>query len=196
MFGGNGQSVFGDNTYLNRARSAEDELEGFLVKTKKLNAELEDVKKYKIILGSLVSSSVTNLSATRGLLREVLVELEHSDHDNPILKKECRDAIYESIYDQVNASLKSAKIDDIEKDIRSGKYKMEAFGVTETSTLSGPEMSMIKENKALRAKAKHPVGHVSDRDKMVDIVNRLSAEIKKSEPSTSVLKSIISEAKV
>ena len=143
MFGGNGQSVFGDNGYLNRAREAELQLNVSYKTIRNLKEELKDVKDFKASLSQMVVYLIPTLSGTRSVLREALVELKNSDSDNPLLKKSDRDLIFSDSFDGTFKEIKDLSIPKLESIFNSGKFKHDAFGVKDESAMSGPDDSYL-----------------------------------------------------
>lgn len=65
-------------------------------------------------------------------------------------------------------------------------WRDESFGA-EGSSYAGPEKSKITPNIKIRTQAEVP-SHTSDREKFLDLIERLSAEVKKNNPNAEILK--------
>ena len=124
-----------------------------------------------------------SIAGVRGVTRELLEELRKSDPKNPLLNKKVRDRIYDSARE---VAVKNVKDTTHEQRIALyPKWRDQAYGA-EGSNKGGPEASKITPNLQVRADSEVP-SHVSDREKLLGLVERLSSEVKKNNPDAPIL---------
>jgi hypothetical protein len=126
------------------------------------------------------------IAGVRGVTRELLEELRKSDPNNPLLNKKIRDRVFDSAKNKVWDKVKDTTYK--ERDNIAQKLRDETYGA-EGSNKSGPEKSQITPNLAVRAEAEVP-SHVTDREKFLGLIEKLSAELKKANPDAPILKEI------
>lgn len=129
------------------------------------------------------------LAGVRGVVRELLSELRNADPKNPLLNKNTRDRIYDS---SKNAFQDMSKNEDGSvKDLRarnkeSGQTRDAIYGA-KGSSKSGPEKDQITPNAAVRAAAEVPAGHVTDRERFLALIEKLTTELKAANPDAPIL---------
>jgi hypothetical protein len=124
------------------------------------------------------------IAGVRGVTRELLEELRKSDPKNPLLDKRLRDRIFDSAFKKVNDRIPGTSYQKRRE--LSQALRDEAYGA-EGANKSGPEKSQITPNLAVRAEAEVP-SHVTDREKFLGLIEKLSAELKKANPDSPILK--------
>lgn len=124
------------------------------------------------------------LAGIRGVTRELLEELRKSDPKNPLLDKKVRDRVFISSYHQIGKKITGTTHQ--QRNEFGDSWRDESLGA-EGSTRGGPEKSQITPNLAVRAEAEVP-SHVTDREKFLGLIEKLSAELKKANPDSPILK--------
>lgn len=128
-------------------------------------------------------SYIYTLAGVRGVTRELLEELRKSDPNNPLLEKKIRDKVFDQGYISSESNVKGKT--GRERTSMSAIWRDNSYGA-ENSNMGGPEKSQITPNIQVRAEAEVP-SHVSDREKLLGLVERLTAEVKKNNPDAAIL---------
>jgi len=124
------------------------------------------------------------IAGVRGVTRELLEELRKSDPNNPLLDKKVRDRVFMSTFNRIGKKLTGTTHQQREDNSQS--WRDEAYGAT-GANVSGPEKHQITPNLVVRAEAEVP-SHVSDREKFLGLIEKLSSELKKANPNAAILK--------
>ena len=159
----------------------------------RLNSANELIQTYETVLEKL-KRQVTDLdgkdvsfnctvAGVRGVTRELLEELRKSDPKNPLLDKKIRDRVFDSLFKST-----SSKVHDttyLERTSLAESWRNETYGA-EGANKSGPEESKITPNIQVRADSEVP-SHTPEREKLLGLVEKLSAELKKANPNAPIL---------
>lgn len=165
--------------------SAKNAATNGLIVSEVLSKRVDALRNEVEVISDTEVNYACSIAGVRGVTRELLEELRKSDPNNPLLDKKIRDKIFDS--NKVNFSKKLNGSTNKEKanSINPTQWRDEAYGA-ENSDKSGPEKSKITPNIHVRSDAEVP-SHVSDREKLLSLVERLSAEVKKNNPDAAIL---------
>lgn len=125
-----------------------------------------------------------SISGARGVTRELLNELLKSDPSNPLLDKEVRDNIFNCSFNQISKKLIGTTYQQRYNFFQ--EWRDEVYGA-EGSSKRGPKKSQITPNNQIRADVKIPP-HITDREKLLGLVERMSADLKRADPNAPSLK--------
>lgn len=126
------------------------------------------------------------LAGNRTLIRELLEELKKADPSNPFLAKSLRDMAFKYGYDRQEKLLPGMTYTKLSDEIP--KFRDLAFGATDAKK-GGPESHQISPCLELRTELEVPA-HIVERERMIEVIKKLADEIKKTNPTSDVLKDV------
>ena len=143
----------------------------------------EFFKKHMEVLSDDHIALTSLLAGSRSVSREMLHELQKADPSNPFLDKTIRDKIFLSTYKKVKSKTNGTTY--TQRNELAEAWRNEIYGAVDTGN-GGPVKSSITPNLELRAEAEVP-SHTPDREKLLDIVARMSATLKNYNPNEPIL---------
>ena len=170
-----------------RSQASIRSLETRLKSSKELNVAYETyIEKLKKQVDDLDGKDVSftcSIAGVRGVTRELLDELRKSDPKNPLLDKKIRDKIFLSSFNAIQSKVYGTTYS--QRTAKNEEWRNETFGAIESGS-GGPEISKITPNIQVRADAEVP-SHTPECEKLLGLVEKLSAELKKANPNAAIL---------
>ena len=163
--------------------SLESESEAGVMAAAILSKRVDVLRQEVEALNSSELSFTCSIAGVRGVSRELLEELRKSDPKNPLLNKKIRGRVFDASFAGSWAKVNGKAYK--ERESLSAKWRYETYGAEGTSK-SGPEAEQITPNIQVHSEAEVP-SRITDREKLLGLVERLSAEVKKNNPNAPIL---------